>query len=166
MNPRPLNVIFVLTDDQGYGDLGCHGNPVLKTPNLDAFHEQSTRFTNFHVGPTCAPTRSGLFTGHYANSTGVWHTVGGRSLLRDDEVSLADVFSERGYRTALFGKWHLGDNAPYRPQDRGFPTRGLPRRRRYLASSRPLGQRLLRRPLFGERHADGIQRLLHRRVLR
>lgn len=120
MEAESLNIVFVLTDDQGYGDLGCHGNPVVQTPNLDAFHSQSTRFTNFHVGPTCAPTRSGLFTGHYANSTGVWHTVGGRSLLRGNEVSLADVFAENGYRTALFGKWHLGDNAPYRPQDRGF----------------------------------------------
>ncbi|MDA0990577.1 MAG: arylsulfatase [Verrucomicrobia bacterium] len=114
------NIVFVLTDDQGYGDLGCHGNPVLKTPNLDALHAESIRFTNFHVGPTCAPTRSGLLTGHYANSTGVWHTVGGRSLLRGNEISLADVFAQTGYRTGLFGKWHLGDNAPYRPQDRGF----------------------------------------------
>ena len=117
---KPLNIVFVLTDDQGFGDLGCHGNPVLKTPHIDRFYEQSTRLTDFHVGPTCAPTRSGLFTGHYANSTGVWHTVGGRSLLRGNEFSLADALSENGYRTALLGKWHLGDNAPYRPQDRGF----------------------------------------------
>ena len=114
------NIVFVLTDDQGYGDLGCHGNPVLQTPNIDRFHKESLRFTNFHVGPTCAPTRSGLYTGHHANSTGVWHTVGGRSLLRGNETCIADVFAENGYRTALFGKWHLGDNAPYRPQDRGF----------------------------------------------
>ena len=119
MKKQP-NIVFVLTDDQGYGDLGCHGNPVLKTPNIDAFHSQSVRFTNFHVGPTCAPTRSGLYTGHYANSTGVWHTVGGRSLLRGNEICIADVFGENGYKTALFGKWHLGDNYPYRPQDRGF----------------------------------------------
>jgi len=114
------NIVFVLTDDQGYGDLGCHGNPVLQTPNLDRFHGESLRFTNFHVGPTCAPTRCGLYTGHFANSTGVWHTVGGRSLLRGNETCIADVFSDNGYSTALFGKWHLGDNAPYRPQDRGF----------------------------------------------
>ncbi|MBT7057144.1 MAG: arylsulfatase [Lentisphaerae bacterium] len=116
---RP-NIVFVLTDDQGPGDLGCNGNPVVRTPNIDAFHEKSVRFTNFHVGPTCAPTRSGLMTGHYANSTGVWHTVGGRSLLRGNEVSIADVFAENGYATGLFGKWHLGENYPYRPQDRGF----------------------------------------------
>ncbi|MBL4700945.1 MAG: arylsulfatase [Phycisphaeraceae bacterium] len=121
MSERP-NIVFVLTDDQGYGDLGCHGNPVLKTPNIDKLYSQSLRFTDFHVGPTCAPTRSGLFTGHHANSTGVWHTVGGRSLLRGNETTLANVFKDNGYQTGLFGKWHLGDNYPYRPQDRGFET--------------------------------------------
>ncbi|MDC7231656.1 MAG: arylsulfatase [Spirochaetales bacterium] len=119
---RKPNVIFVLTDDQGYGDLACHGNPALKTPEIDSFYKDSLRFTNFHVGPTCAPTRSMLMTGHHANSTGVWHTIGGRSLLRRDEWSLATAFKEAGYDTSLFGKWHLGDNFPYRPQDRGFKT--------------------------------------------
>ncbi len=114
------NVILVITDDQGYGDLGCHGNPVVQTPHLDRFHGESVRLTNYHVGPTCAPTRAGLLTGRYANSTGVWHTIGGRSLLRADEYSLADAFRANGYATGLFGKWHLGDNYPYRPQDRGF----------------------------------------------
>lgn len=117
---RPPNVVFVLTDDQGYGDLGCHGNPHLKTPNLDRFHGESVRFTNFHVGPTCAPTRSGLMTGHHANSTGVWHTIGGRSLLRKDEWTLPAALKGAGYATGIFGKWHLGDSHPYRPQDRGF----------------------------------------------
>jgi arylsulfatase A-like enzyme len=116
------NVVFVITDDQGYGDLGCHGNPVLRTPHIDRFYEESVRFTNFHVGPTCAPTRAGLLTGHYANSTGVWHTIGGRSLLRKDEWTLAAALRESGYRTGIFGKWHLGDTVPYRPQDRGFET--------------------------------------------
>ena len=114
------NIVFVLTDDQGSGDLGCMGNSIIQTPNLDAFHNESIRFRNFHVGPTCAPTRSGLITGHYSNSTGVWHTVGGRSLLRGNETTLADIFKENGYRTGIFGKWHLGDNYPYRPMDRGF----------------------------------------------
>jgi arylsulfatase A-like enzyme len=118
---RP-NIVFVITDDQGYGDLGCHGNPVIQTPNIDALYRESVRLTDFHVGPTCAPTRAGLLTGHFHNSTGVWHTIGGRSLLRRDEWSLATAFSEGGYATGLFGKWHLGDNAPYRPQDRGFQT--------------------------------------------
>ena len=119
MDSRP-NVVFVLTDDQGYGELGCHGNPVIQTPHMDRLYAESVRLTDYHVGPTCAPTRAGLMTGHYHNSTGVWHTIGGRSLLRQDEYSLADAFSEHGYVTGLFGKWHLGDNAPYRPQDRGF----------------------------------------------
>ncbi len=116
---RP-NIVFVLTDDQGYGELGCHGNPVIRTPNMDALYRESIRLTDYHVGPTCAPTRAGLMTGHYHNSTGVWHTIGGRSLLRKDEWSLATALSEAGYVTGLFGKWHLGDNYPYRPQDRGF----------------------------------------------
>ncbi len=120
MSTQRPNIVFVLTDDQGYGDLGCHGNPVIRTPNLDRFHSESFRFTDYHVGPTCAPTRAGLFTGHYANSTGVWHTIGGRSLLRREEWTLASALAENGYRTGLFGKWHLGDACPYRPQDRGF----------------------------------------------
>ncbi|MDP6770195.1 MAG: arylsulfatase, partial [Anaerolineales bacterium] len=114
------NVLFIITDDQGYGDLGCHGNSIINTPNLDKLHSQSIRFTNFHVGPTCAPTRAGIMTGRYCNSTGVWHTVGGRSLLRDSEITMADIFLENDYRTGMFGKWHLGDNYPFRPHDRGF----------------------------------------------
>ena len=117
---KPPNVVFVLTDDQGYGDLACHGNPILKTPNLDKLHKQSTRLTNFHVDPTCSPTRAALMTGRYSARTGVWHTVMGRSILRRDEVTLANLFAAMGYRTGLFGKWHLGDNFPNRPQDRGF----------------------------------------------
>ena len=83
------NVIFVLTDDQGYPPLGAHGHPFLKTPHLDAFHGEAVRFEQFHSGTTCAPTRAGLMTGHYCNSTGVWHTVGGRSLLRGDHTPIA-----------------------------------------------------------------------------
>lgn len=114
------NVILVMTDDQGYGDLGCHGNEVIVTPSLDKLHAQSVRLTDFHVDPTCAPTRSALLTGHYSSRTGVWHTIMGRSLLGRDEVTIADVFSASDYRTAIFGKWHMGDNYPFRPQDRGF----------------------------------------------
>lgn len=117
---KPPNVVLVVTDDQGYGDLSCHGNPILRTPNLDALHGQSVRLTDFHVGPTCAPTRASLMTGRYCNRTGVWHTIMGRSLLRRDEVTMADVFAAGGYQTGIFGKWHLGDNYPFRPQDRGF----------------------------------------------
>ena len=114
------NVIIVITDDQGYGDLACTGNPIVKTPNLDEFYKQSVRLTDFHVGPTCAPSRSGLMTGRYANRVGVWHTIGGVSILREKEVTMANVFQNNGYETGMFGKWHLGDNYPSRPQDKGF----------------------------------------------
>ncbi len=118
--PRRPNVIFILTDDQGYGDLACHGNSMIRTPNLDRLRDGSVRFTNFHVDPTCAPSRAAFMTGRYSTRTGVWHTVMGRSLMYADEVTMADVFNRAGYRTAIFGKWHLGDNYPMRPQDRGF----------------------------------------------
>ncbi len=117
---RRPNVILVITDDQGYGDLACHGNPVIQTPNLDKMHSQSLRLADFHVSPTCSPTRAALMTGRNCNRTGVWHTIMGRSLLRRDEVTMADIFAAGGYRTGIFGKWHLGDNYPFRPQDRGF----------------------------------------------
>jgi arylsulfatase A-like enzyme len=118
--PRQPNVVLVITDDQGYGDLGCHGNKVVQTQNLDKLYAQSIRLTDFHVDPTCSPTRSALMTGRYSSRTGVWHTIMGRSLLRKDELTMADVFRRSGYRTGIFGKWHLGDNYPFRPQDRGF----------------------------------------------
>lgn len=116
----PPNVILILTDDQGYGDLACHGNSVIKTPNLDRLYAKSVRFTDFHVSPACAPTRAGLLTGRCPNRVGVWHVVMGRCLLHPDEVTMADVFAAGGYKTAIFGKWHLGDNYPFRPQDHGF----------------------------------------------
>ena len=116
----PPNVIFLLADDVGYGDLACLGNPVIKTPNLDKMHADSVRFTDFHVSPTCSPTRAALMTGRYCNETGVWHTIMGRSLVNPNEVTLADCFRSSGYRTGIYGKWHLGDNFPCRPHDRGF----------------------------------------------
>ena len=116
---RP-NVVVVITDDQGYGDLAVHGNKIIQTPKMDRLHDESVRFTQFHVDPTCAPTRAALMTGRYATRVGVWHTVLGRSILRKNEVVMPQLFAEAGYRTGLFGKWHLGDNYPYRPHDRGF----------------------------------------------
>ncbi|WP_073124299.1 arylsulfatase [Reichenbachiella agariperforans] len=117
---NPPNIVLVVSDDQGYGDVGVHGNTAIHTPNMDALHLQSTRLTDFHVSPTCAPTRAALMTGRYANRTGVWHTIAGRSLLNDDEVTLAEVLKQNGYATGMFGKWHLGDNYPFRPEDNGF----------------------------------------------
>lgn len=116
------NVVLVITDDQGYGDLSCHGNPILRTPNLDALHAESVRFTDFHVSPTCSPTRGALMSGHYTNRAGTWHTIMGRSILFEGEMTLGEAFAAGGYATGMFGKWHLGDNYPYRPEDRGFET--------------------------------------------
>jgi arylsulfatase A-like enzyme len=118
--PRPSNVILLLTDDQGYGDLSCHGHPHLRTPHMDGLHSESLRFTDFHVDPTCAPTRSALMTGRCSHRVGVWHTIMGRNALRPGEVTMAEVFRASGYRTGIFGKWHLGANYPLRPIDRGF----------------------------------------------
>jgi len=114
------NVLIVLTDDQGYGDLSCHGNPILKTPNLDALHRQSVRFTDFHVAPMCTPTRGQLQTGRDAMANGATCVCGGRSMMRNDLPTMADIFAASGYHTGHFGKWHLGDSYPHRPQDRGF----------------------------------------------
>jgi len=116
---RP-NVVLVITDDQGYGDIGAHGNTVLKTPSLDHLHGQSVRLTDFHVDPTCSPTRSALMSGRYSTRTGIWHTIAGRSLMDPRETTMAEVFAANGYATGQFGKWHLGDNYPLRPEDQGF----------------------------------------------
>lgn len=114
------NVVFVLTDDQGYGDLHCHGNRFIKTPYMDNLASGSVSFTDFHVMTCCAPSRAMLMTGRYPMRTGVWCTVGKTSRMKQGEVTMADVFKASGYRTGFFGKWHLGDNYPFRPQDRGF----------------------------------------------
>ena len=114
------NVILVMTDDQGYADLGCTGNPWIQTPNIDAFHDEAVRLTDFHVSPLCTPTRGALMSGRRPVRNGAWATCWGRSILGKDETTMADVFAANGYRTGMFGKWHLGDNYPYRPQDRGF----------------------------------------------
>lgn len=114
------NVIVVITDDQGYGDLACHGNPVLKTPNLDRLYAESVRFTDFHVSPFCTPTRAALMTGNYPGDTGAYRTSSGRTMMHPDEKTVGHLFAEAGYATGMVGKWHLGDNAPHRPQDRGF----------------------------------------------
>jgi arylsulfatase len=116
---RP-NVVILLTDDNGYGDLSCHGNPVLKTPNFDRLHGQSVRLTDFHVAPMCTPTRGQLMTGIDALRNGAASVCAGRSFLRPGLPTMAEVFAAAGYRTAVFGKWHLGDSYPNLPHQRGF----------------------------------------------
>ena len=116
---RP-NIIFILTDDQGYGDVSAHGNPILKTPNLDRLHREGVRFTDFCVSPTCAPTRAALLTGRHEFRNGVTHTILERERLAPEAVTLPQLLQAGGYRTGIFGKWHLGDEADHQPDKRGF----------------------------------------------
>src|SRR5574340_307577 len=116
---RP-NVIIILTDDQGYGDLSAHGHPEIRTPNIDRLHSESVRFTDFHSSPMCTPTRAQLMTGRDALYSGAMNVSSGRTLLRTDIPTMSEAFRAGGYRTGIFGKWHLGDTYPYRPEDRGF----------------------------------------------
>ncbi len=116
---RP-NVVIIMTDDQGYGEFSCHGNPIAETPNIDALATSAIRLTDFHVAPMCTPTRGQLMTGLDAFRNSAINVSSGRTLLRSDVRTIANVFRDAGYRTGLFGKWHLGDNYPFRPEDRGF----------------------------------------------
>src|SRR5437016_1478535 len=118
--PARPNIVFILTDDQGYGDLSCHGNPVLKTPNLDRLHAEGVRFTDFHVSPTCSPTRAALMTGRHEFKSGVTHTINERERLSLKATTIAQVLKSAGYTTGIFGKWHLGDEADRWPDKRGF----------------------------------------------
>ncbi len=117
---EPPNVIIIITDDQGYGDLGFTGNPHVKTPNIDAFANESVRFNNFYVSPVCAPTRASLMTGRYSLRTGIRDTYNGGAIMAANEVTIAEMLKQAEYKTGIFGKWHLGDNYPSRPMDQGF----------------------------------------------
>jgi len=117
---RKPNIVFLITDDQGYGDISAHGNPVLKTPNLDRLHAEGVRFTDFHVSPTCSPTRASLMSGRHEFKNGVTHTILERERMSLDTVTLPQVLKTAGYTTGIFGKWHLGDEAEYQPNRRGF----------------------------------------------
>lgn len=117
---RRPNVVLVVTDDQGYGDVGYHGNPMINTPNLDNFAKESVVFSQFYVCPVCAPTRACLMTGRYNYRTRAIDTYRGRAMMDPDEVTIAEVLSKAGYATGIFGKWHLGDNYPMRAIDQGF----------------------------------------------
>lgn len=114
------NVILIITDDQGYGDLGVTGNPHVRTPVIDKLAKESTRFNQFYVSPVCAPTRSSLMTGRYSLRTGVRDTYNGGAMMAPTEVTIAELLKKANYTTGIFGKWHLGDNYPSRPNDQGF----------------------------------------------
>lgn len=116
---RP-NVIVIMTDDQGYGEFSCNGNPITNTPNIDALAAKAVRLTDFHVAPMCTPTRGQLMTGIDAFRNAASNVSSGRTMLRADLKTMADVYRSGGYASGLFGKWHLGDNYPFRPKDRGF----------------------------------------------
>ncbi len=118
--PGKPNILFILTDDQGYGDLGRHGHPILKTPNLDRLHDESVRFDNFYVSASCSPTRAALMTGMHEFNNGVTHTVQPREHLSLDAVLLPQLLKAAGYATGIVGKWHLGDGNGYSPTFRGF----------------------------------------------
>ncbi len=116
---RP-NIVLIMTDDQGWAQLGSHGDPVLQTPRLDTLAAESVEMTRFYVSPVCAPTRAALMTGRYNYRTGVVDTYLGRAMMAPDEVTVAEMLGDSGYRTGIFGKWHLGDNYPQRTIDQGF----------------------------------------------
>ena len=118
-NKKP-NVIIIMTDDQGFGDLGINKNPNIITPNIDQFASESVRFDNFFVSPVCAPTRASLMTGRYSLRTGVRDTYNGGAIMSNNETTIAEILKEANYATGIFGKWHLGDNYPFRPSEQGF----------------------------------------------
>ncbi len=117
---RAPNVILIMPDDMGWGDIAAHGNPLIKTPQLDRLYRESLRFTDFHVSPTCAPTRSALMTGRHEFQNGVTHTIHERERLTLSAVTLPQILKRAGYTSGIFGKWHLGDEEAYQPQQRGF----------------------------------------------
>lgn len=120
VNERPPNIVFILSDNQSYYEMSCHGHAQIETPHIDAFAKQSVEFTKFYAPPYCSPSRAEILTGRHAMRSGVYTTIAGRSILHRNETTLADVLKSNGYHTGIFGKWHLGFSYPYRPQDRGF----------------------------------------------
>jgi arylsulfatase len=114
------NVLLILIDDQGYGDVGYHNNPHIITPTIDSLANSGIRFTDFYVSPRCAPTRAALMTGRHAEKTGVFHVTDGGYNLAASETTMAEYFKAAGYQTGIFGKWHIGDHYPYLPEEQGF----------------------------------------------
>ena len=118
-NPPP-NIILVMPDDVGYGDYASLGAPIMQTPAVDAFKKQSLLFTQFHLSPTCSPTRAAMLSGRHEFKNGVTHTIFERERMTLKTVTLPQVLKTAGYTTGIFGKWHLGDEEAYRPENRGF----------------------------------------------
>ncbi|MFG0332678.1 MAG: sulfatase-like hydrolase/transferase [Maioricimonas sp. JB049] len=118
-NNRP-NVILIMTDDQGWGDISSHGNDWISTPNMDRIASEGARFERFYVSPVCAPTRASLLTGRYSLRTGVHGVTRGAENMRADEVTIAEIFGSSGYATGCFGKWHNGRHYPMHPNGQGF----------------------------------------------
>lgn len=116
---RP-NIVLIMTDDQGYGDLSSMGNPVLDTPHIDSLAREGASMDTFYVSPVCSPTRASLMTGRYNYRTRLVDTFKGRSMMEPEEFTIAEALKEAGYKTGIFGKWHLGDNYPMRATDQGF----------------------------------------------
>lgn len=116
---RP-NILLILADDMGYGDVSNMGNPHLRTPHLDRLARESVHFSNFYVSPVCAPTRASLLTGRYHQRTGVQSVTNGYEMMDPEETTLAEYLQAAGYRTGLFGKWHLGEHYPSLPNAQGF----------------------------------------------
>jgi arylsulfatase len=118
--PGRPNIVIIMPDDVGYGDFACNGNPIVRTPAIDELSRESVRFTDFHVSPTCAPTRAALLTGRHEFKSGVTHTINERERLSLQAITLAQVLKSAGYATGIFGKWHLGDEPDRWPDKRGF----------------------------------------------
>ncbi len=117
---RKPNVVLIMTDDQGWFDVGCHGNTALSTPVMDALAREGVELTRFYASPVCTPTRASLMTGRYYQRTGAIDTFMGRDTMNAGEVTLGQIFQKSGYRTGIFGKWHLGRYMKYHPNLRGF----------------------------------------------
>jgi arylsulfatase A-like enzyme len=119
VSDRP-NVLLILTDNQSFWELSYHGHEQLQTPNIDKLATESVDFMNFHAPPFCSPSRAEMLTGRYALRSGIHNTVGGVSILKAEEATLANYLGGSGYKTAIFGKWHLGYSHPYHPNERRF----------------------------------------------
>ena len=156
-----------MTDDQGIGDFGATGNKIIETPSIDAMARGSATISDFYVSPVCSPTRACLMTGRYNYRTRCIDTWVGRSMMEPDEVTVAEILAEAGYATGIFGKWHLGDCYPMRPNDQGFEESLIHRGGGLAQPSEPRENQppLHRSHSVPKRYASANQGLLHRRVL-